>query len=202
MFMVDTIGNALFTKTQQQVLGLLYGNPEQSYYMNEIVRTLGMGKGTVKRELDKMQAAGLLTVSPLANQNHYQANPASPVFNELKSIIEKMSGVEGVIKASLQTVADKIEHAFLFGSIATGSATPESDIELFLVVNDLGYTEVTGLLKNVEQQLGRAVIPTLYEKKEFEERREKKQFFIRRVLEQPKIYLLGPHLSALADQCH
>lgn len=82
-----SIGDALFTKTQQRVLGLLYGRPEVSFYMNEIVRRADMGRGTVRRELARMAAAGLLVVSKEGNQQHYQANPECPVYEELMGLV-------------------------------------------------------------------------------------------------------------------
>ncbi|NOX42623.1 MAG: winged helix-turn-helix transcriptional regulator [Gammaproteobacteria bacterium] len=86
-----SIGAALFTKTQQRVLGLLYGKPENTFYLNEIVRLAGVGKGTIKRELEKLKAAEILTIERVGNQIHYQANPDCPVFEELVSIVRKAS---------------------------------------------------------------------------------------------------------------
>ena len=87
-----SLGSALFTKTQQKVLGLLYGKPDTTFYLNEIVRLADIGKGTVKRELEKMQAAGLVTVNRIGNQNHYQANTECPIYGELLDIVRKTFG--------------------------------------------------------------------------------------------------------------
>ncbi|RLA57241.1 MAG: transcriptional regulator, partial [Gammaproteobacteria bacterium] len=57
-----SIGDALFTKTQQRVLGLLYGTPDKSFYTNEIMRWADMGRGTIRRELDRLVSAGILSV--------------------------------------------------------------------------------------------------------------------------------------------
>jgi len=96
---VTTIGDALFTKTQQRVLGLLYGKPEQSFYTNEIVRLADMGRGTIRRELERLVSAGLLVVSREGNQLHYRANPRNPVYQELLAIVRKTFGVVDVIHA-------------------------------------------------------------------------------------------------------
>ena len=84
-----SIGDALFTKTQQKVLGLLFGEPDKSFYTNEIMRYASIGRGTVSRELDRLVSAGLLTVTKEGNQNHYQANPECPIYPELLSIARK-----------------------------------------------------------------------------------------------------------------
>jgi|GEM_PF-3394928 len=88
------LSNALFTKTQQRVLGLLYGTPGKSFYTNEIVRIAAVGRGTVTRELVKLAAAGVLSVTASGNQKHYQANPECPVYAELVKIARKLFEVE------------------------------------------------------------------------------------------------------------
>lgn len=85
-----SLANALFTETQRQVLGLLYGSPEKSFYLNEILRTTGMGVATIKRELERMEAAGILTRTKIGNQHHFQANPACSIFKELLSLVAKV----------------------------------------------------------------------------------------------------------------
>lgn len=187
----SSVGDALFTKTQQRVLGLLYGRPEQSFYLNEIVRLAGVGKGAVNRELDSLSAAGLVTVTRLGNQNHYQANTENPIFNELKAIIQKTFGVVDILKAALAPLLSKIDIAFIYGSIAKGSEHAGSDIDLLLVSDALSYGEVMTSLASAEQQLGRTINPTLYTNAEFAERKGSNKAFISRVLAQPKLWLVG-----------
>ena len=86
------LGDALFSKTQQKVLGLLYGNPDRSYYAKEIVRFAGVGIGGVYRELEKLSAVGVLKVKRIGNQNHYQANRDSLIYEELANLLRKVSG--------------------------------------------------------------------------------------------------------------
>ena len=84
-----SLADALFTRTQQRVLGLLFGQPTRSYYANELIGLAGAGSGAVQRELARLTRSGLLTVRPIGNQKHYQANPDSPLFAELCSIALK-----------------------------------------------------------------------------------------------------------------
>ena len=188
----SSIGDALFTGTQQRVLGLLYGKPEQSYYLNEIVRLAGMGKGAVSRELAKLVAAGLLTVVRQGNQNHYQANSANPIFAELKAITQKTFGIADVVKVALVPLLPAVELAFIYGSVAKGSEHASSDIDVMLVGDNLSYSEVMELLASAEQQLGRTVNPTIYDSLDFSKRIGAKQSFITRVMEQPKLWLKEP----------
>ncbi|MCG7948368.1 MAG: transcriptional regulator, partial [Candidatus Thiodiazotropha taylori] len=79
---MSRLADALFTTTQQNVLGLLYSSPERSFYTKQIIRTTGMGVATIKRELDRMLAAGIIDMTKLGNQHHYQANKSCPIYEE------------------------------------------------------------------------------------------------------------------------
>ncbi len=89
--MADLAG-ALFTKSQRLLLGIFFVNVERSFYTNEILRLTGVGSGTIQRELQRLSAAGLLQVSWVGNQKHYQANPECPIYEELRGIVQKLYG--------------------------------------------------------------------------------------------------------------
>jgi predicted transcriptional regulator len=111
-----TIGDALFTKTQQKIMSLLFQKPDTTFYLNQIVRQAGIGKGTIKRELEKMTAAGLLTVKHIGNQKHYQANSSAPIYHELVAITRKTFGIANVIRQTLEPIENAIEFAFIYGT--------------------------------------------------------------------------------------
>lgn len=185
------IGSALFTKTQRQVLGLLFGHPDRSWYINEIVRKAGVGIGTVQRELEKLTSAGLLTVRKVGNQKHYQANTGSPVFQELRGIVLKTFGVADELRRALEPVAAKITVAFVYGSVARGADTAASDIDLMIVSGQLSYPEVISAIAEAETRLGRAVNPTLYSPAEISRKLAEDNSFLKRVAGQEKIFLIG-----------
>lgn len=187
----SNIGEALFTKTQQRVLGLLYGQMDKSFYLNEIVRLADMGKGTVRRELEKLASVGLLTVHKQGNQNHYKANAENPIFTELKSIVKKTFGLVGVLNSALQDILLTVDYAFVYGSVAKGTEHAQSDIDLMLVAEDLSYTELMEALSVAEKQLGRFINPTTYNNQEMQKRIEQKQSFITRVLSHDVLWLKG-----------
>ncbi len=185
------IGAALFTRTQRQVLGLLFGNPDKSWYLNEIVRRAEVGVGTVQRELEKLTSAGLLTARKIGNQKHYQANPSSPIFQELRGIALKTFGVADVLREALGHLATRITVAFIYGSVARGTDTAASDIDLMIVSEDLTYPEVIAALGDAEGRLGRVVNPTLYSPSEIRSKLAADNSFLRRVTEQGRIFLIG-----------
>ena len=185
-----SLGDALFTKAQQKLLALFFGQPDRSYYLNEVVRLAAMGKGAITRELAKLCESGLLVKSKQGNQNHYQANQASPIFNELVGIVKKTFGVAGVLRSALTPLLSQLEQAFVYGSIAKGEDHSGSDVDVMLVGDDLSYSEIMQLIEPVEGQLQRPVNPTLYSPSEFAVRLNEGQNFLTQVMAQPRINLL------------
>ena len=186
-----TIADALFTKTQQRVLSLLFGKPDTSFYTNEIVRRANMGKGTITRELEKLVSSGLVTVTKAGNQQHYQANNDCPVYKELLGIVRKTFGIADVLKQALIPIDEMIELAFVYGSIAKGSEVNNSDIDIILIGEGLSYGGVMELLMPVEESLQREINPTLFTPDEFRSRLEAGQSFLERIMEQPKLMIKG-----------
>ncbi len=185
------LGDALFSGLQQRLLSLLYGQPARSFYGNELLRLTASGRGALQRELAKLVSSGLVTVSQIGNQKHYQADPHAPIFDELRSIVIKTFGLADVLKGALVGHADRIRVAFIYGSVAKGSDTASSDIDLFLVSDELGYTDLYEVLAEVEARLGRRVSPTLHTSADLTAKLEEGNSFVLRVLEQAKIFLIG-----------
>jgi predicted nucleotidyltransferase len=186
---ISSLGDALFSKTQQRVLGLLFGKPDQSFFTNEIIRWAGLGKGTVQRELERMLAAGLLVKVQRGNQSHYQANPECPIHQELVAIVRKTFGIGDVLRVALTPLRDRITQGFIYGSIAKGDATAHSDIDLMLVGDGLSYSGVMELLAPAESELGRTINPTLYSQLDFASRLAAGNHFLQRVMQQARIPL-------------
>lgn len=186
-----SLGDALFTKTQRRVLGLLFGNPNRSYYANEIVRFAGAGIGTVQRELERLAAAQLVTVSKRGNQKHYQANREAPIFGELRGIVLKTFGVADHLRSALAPLAKRMRAAFVYGSIAKGTDTASSDIDVMIVSNDLSFPDAIQALTKAEHDVGRSVNPSVYGEDEWRRKLAEDGGFLKRVMDQPRIYLVG-----------
>ncbi len=185
------LADALFSRTQQRVMGLLFGSPERSFYLNEVTRLAGMGIGTVQRELESMAAAGLLTVKKVGNQKHFQANRDAPIFTELRSIALKTFAVGDVLKEALRPAVDRIDTAFVYGSLAKGADRADSDIDVLIVSERLTYPEVIDLFASAEKRVGRKINPALYKPAELRRKLADDNGFLRRVMEQPKLLLAG-----------
>ncbi len=185
------LADALFSKVQQRVLAVLFGNAGRSYYANEIIGLAHSGTGAVQRELGRLEASGLVSVTRLGQQKHYQANASSPLFEELRGLALKTFALTDVLRAALEPVSKEIRAAFVYGSIAKGKDTAASDIDVLVISDTLAYAELFAALEGASARLGRKVAPTIYSSKEFAERARRKNAFVVRVLAQPKFWLIG-----------
>jgi len=185
------LADVLFAKVQQRVLGVLFGNPRRSFYANEAIALARSGTGAVQRELRRLETSGLVTVTRVGKQKHYQANAGSPVFEELRALVLKTVGLADVLRAALAPVSPDIRAAFVYGSIAKGQDTAASDIDLMVVSDRLTHADLFAALERASEQLGRKVAPTIYSSKELSKRVKQENAFVTRVLAQPKLWLIG-----------
>lgn len=186
-----SLADALFTATQQRVLALLFGQPDRSYFATELIGLARVGSGAVQRELKRLTASGLVTVTRVGARKHYQANHASPVFDELHKLINKTVALDAPIRNALKQFNDQITFAAIYGSVAKHLDTAASDIDLLVVSDDMTLEQLYTALVVVEEDLSRKINPTLYTSEEFEQRKKKGSGFLVRVLAGEHAVLIG-----------
>ena len=186
-----SLGNALFGGTRQRVLGLLFGRPKRSFYAKELIRLADGGSGAVQRELERLLQSGLVTVRPIGNQKHFQANPDSPIFAELCSIAKKTFGLADPLRNALAPLAPRILAAFIYGSVAKHQDTAASDIDLMIIADQVSYADLLTAVELATADLGRQVTTTILTRKELAQRIKDRSSFVTRMLAQPKIWLIG-----------
>jgi predicted nucleotidyltransferase len=184
------LASALFGKARRGVLGLLYGHPEESYYLRQILRAVNAGQGTVQRELTQLAEAGIIQRIQRDRQVYFRANPQCPIYSELQGIILKTVGMADVLRKALSALDKKIVTAFVYGSMATGRATSQSDVDL-MVIGSCRFTEVVEAIAKVQQALGREVNPTVYTIKEWREKLAHGHHFTSAVSRSEKLFIKG-----------
>jgi predicted nucleotidyltransferase/predicted transcriptional regulator with HTH domain len=204
MGMIDTeavsLLGALFSKVRQRVLALIFGQPERSFYVSEIVRNVHSGTGGVERELSRLRRSGLVSVEYIGNQKHYRANRESPIFEELRSLVIKTVAVAEPIRTSLQPYSDKIKTAFVYGSVARGTDTASSDIDLMVIGDDLNYSELYSASQNAENALRRKVSPTFLSPADWHRKISEKGSFVSKISTLPKIFVFGSEKDLSHEQ--
>lgn len=191
-----SIATALFSDSQIRIFRWLFGQPERSYHFSELRRLTLLGSASLQREMNRLVAAGLVLSENVGNQRRFQANPRSPVHDELLALIRKTLGIAPLIADALRPLADRLSNAFIYGSVAKGSDTARSDVDLLLVGDSISLNDVLTLLLPLEEQLGRKINPNCYTRSEYERRLSEPDSFINRILAQPTLPLIGESLAA------
>ena len=186
----NDIGLRLFGNTRQAVLGLLFGHAEKEFYQQEITHAAGVNLSAVQRELGNLVKAGLVKSERRGNRVYYQANRRSPLFGELQGIVLKTTGLADVLRGALEPLQEKIRLAFVFGSLASGSATSESDVDL-MVICELGLRDLAPVLPAVRDKLGREINPVTVKPREWRNRVAHGDHFTETLLREPKVFLIG-----------
>ena len=186
----DRLAAVLFGKSMRRILALLFGRPDRRYFLREIARAAGTPPSSLQRELAALVDAGALTQTREGRQVYYQANAACPIFEELKSIAAKTFGVAGELRKLLAPHAGRLKLAFVFGSVAKGTAAPASDIDL-LWVGELRPSELVLELAESERRLGRSISAAAYSEDEFSGLLAQANPFLGNVLEGPVLWLIG-----------
>ena len=194
------LADALFTTTQQRLLALLFGQPGRSFFASELIQLTGSGSGAVQRELKRFASSGLVSITPVGRQKHYQANPDCPVFEEMSGIVRKTLALAEPIRRTLEPLDDRIKRALVYGSVVQGTDTAGSDVDLLVVADGVMLEELYDVLSPVEASLARRISPTLYTSTEFDERRAAGNHFLTNVLAGEHVILIGEEDGAPATR--
>ena len=190
-----SIADALFSDSQTRVFRWLFGQPERSYHLSELRRLTDLGSASLQRELNRLAEAGLVRSERVGNLRRFQANPQSPVYDELIGLIRKTLGVQPMLREALLPLAPDLQAAWIYGSVAKQTDTAQSDIDVMLVGKNLLMSKVLEILVPLEAQLGRKINPTCFTPSEFKRRRAEPDSFVNRVLAQPILPLTGDALE-------
>jgi predicted nucleotidyltransferase len=201
MVAITDPGDVLFGSTRQAILALTFLRPDESFYLREIVRRTGRGTGAVQRELKLLTDCGILVRD---RQRFFRANAASPVFEPLKQIVIRTIGLGDQVLRALETVADQIAAAFIFGSFSRGQQHEGSDVDILVITRDnqLSPDRVNELLAAPQEQLGREINPVVLTATEWRRKWAQGNAFVQRLLDGDKIFLIGDadELERLAEK--
>lgn len=186
-----SMADTLFSGTRQKLLGFLFGQPERTYTLGELIERAQAGSGAVQREIKRFVESGLVRVEGRGRPRLYRANPDAPIFDELCRIARKLLGPEEAIRAALAPLAPRLKLALLYGSVAKRQDHADSDIDVLIVSDELLLEDVYEVLADAERTLGRKVNPTIYTSEEFRQRKDENSPFLTDVLAGDSRILLG-----------
>ncbi|PFH11201.1 nucleotidyltransferase-like protein [Collimonas sp. PA-H2] len=184
------ISDALFSKATKAILVSVFARPE-GMHLRALMSHTGLGSASTQRELGRLTEAGLLVKQELGKVILYKLNTNSPIYQELSSIIRKTEGVEQVLREMLLPFESRIESAFIYGSVAKNEDTASSDIDLFVLADEIGSADLYPVLVEAETKLSRKIGLTVYRPMEYRRKLEGKNHFLISVMDGPKIQLIG-----------
>ena len=177
------------SKLRRDLLRLYFTNPDKEYYLRELERMINFSVGNIRRELMKLESKGLFTFRRQGNLVYYSLNKSHPLFKALKSLIFKTIGVEGELRSALRRIKG-IELAFIYGSFAKGDERTASDIDLFIMGN-MNEEKLIRAISKAEIALRREINYSLYSREDFEKKKKEKDYFIKELIREPKVFLIG-----------
>lgn len=184
------LATELLGASRAAILARLLSRPEVELHARELARVTGVSIGTLVREMKTLHALGVVKRREVGRQVFFSADPVSPVFAELAGLLRKTVGLGDQLRKALLPLANRIKVAFVYGSMAAGTAGPHSDVDV-MVVGDTSFSEVTRALHPEQAALGREINPTVMSDAEIKTRRLARDGFIQTVIKSPKIWLIG-----------
>ena len=186
----SSLMDLLFPGARQRVLAILMLQPEADFHLRELARLTGSHAGTLARELDKLTQAGLLLRHEQGNQVRYRARIDHPLFSDLAALFRKTHGIVPALREALAPLGNGVRLALVFGSVARGTPTAASDVDL-LVLGTVGFVDLVQALFPLHAALGREVNPVLYTSGEFAGRVASGDAFAREILAKPQLFVKG-----------
>jgi DNA-binding transcriptional ArsR family regulator len=180
----------LFPEVRAKLLAATFGQPDREWYVTELAKALDTQPSSLQRELEALSKAGILEQRRDGRRVYVKPDRTSPVFADLRSLLEKTAGLIPILRGELETLGEGVRLAFVYGSIARSEETSASDIDL-MVVGKVGLADLIPALRNCERTLGRPVNPTVYSLNEFQEKARKEDHFLTTVLRGAKQFVKG-----------
>ena len=184
------IAQMLFPKTRLAVLKELANVADEGLHLRELERRTGLDSRGLLRELHGMRDAGILTAKRVGRQVFYRLNPSCPIHDELRSIVLKTVGLGDVLREALSSFEERIDLAYVYGSLASGEASAESDVDV-MIVGAITLRELSSSLREAGSLLRREINPTLYQFEEYQEALNTQNSFVCRIHQGPRIDLIG-----------
>lgn len=184
----SVLARILSSRARAEIFRLLFGQAGATLHLREIQRRSGLNVRTVQRELMNLEELGLVVRTEDGNRVYFKADRFHPLYGEIRGLVRKTSGLNDVLREALEDPG--VEWAFLFGSVARGEETGQSDIDL-MVVGDVGLREVVKRLSGVADRVGREINPHALSRAEWVRRLKAGDPFVTRVAAAPKTFVVG-----------
>lgn len=185
---MNILADLVRSPVRAELLRVFFGLRSGKLYRAELMSLMPFAKESVETQLNALRRMKLIISEKDGNRAYYSANSLHPLYSDIRSIVLKTTGLHDVLASALSD--PEIEFAFVFGSIASQTDKPESDVDL-MIVGDVTEFRIAKLLSGVGDHLGREINPHVYTRGEITRRVEANDHFLNDVLSKPKLFLTG-----------
>ena len=181
---------ALFPTVRGELLAATLTQPDKWWYLSELAQFLRTTPSSLQRELTALVDGGILQRRRDGSRVYFKAETQSPLFPELRGLLEKTAGLLPTLRQAFEPFEERIDCAFVYGSVARRQEHALSDVDL-LVVGEIGLADLAPAVRKAETRLGREVNVTNYSRHEFGKQVAAKDHFLSVVLRGPKVFVKG-----------
>lgn len=185
---MDTLAELLSSRGRAAIFRLLFGPLGSDLHVRELERQSGLADATVRQELKKLTRIGVVEARQDGNRTYYRANLQHPLYADIRSLVQKTSGLADVLREALGEAGIKL--AFVFGSVASAKEKAHSDVDL-MVLGTITLRQLSKRLSGVTIKIGREVNPHILTIEEFSRRVKEHDHFITSVLATPRLFVKG-----------
>jgi len=179
----------LFPKARAEIFRLLFEPQGQEIHLRDLARLAHLSPAALQKELTFLAAKEFVLTRRDGNRLYYRANTAHPLYPDLRGLTLKTSGIAATLSGALADLPG-IQCAFIFGSVAAGTATSQSDVDL-VILGSTGLRQITPVLRGAAETLGREINPVSFTPVEWREKLKRRDAFATRVSTEPKLWLKG-----------
>lgn len=183
------------SKVRVKVLQLFFGNVGQIFHVREIVRRVEEEINAVRRELARMEKAGIVTSEWRANRRYYAVRTDYIFWQDLLSMVGKTVGLGGDIVKNKSRLG-KVKFAMISGNFVRGAAPGLNEVDL-LIVGNIIMPQIAAIVKDEEARREREINYTVMTEEEFVFRKRRRDPFLISILEKPAIMLIGDEAEML-----
>ena len=182
--------DSLFTPVKQVILAATYGQPNRWWYLSELASFAGKTPSSLQRELKSLAESGILQTKRDNSRVYFRAETNSPLFEPLRTLVERTLGVVENLKAAIEPITKLIEVAFVYGSVARGDEGIQSDVDI-IVIGNAGQSDLTKVLRPLEARFARDFNAKCYKPEEFKQKLQNGNHFVTSVLKSEKVFIVG-----------
>lgn len=180
----------LVSKVRVKLLKSLLENPKEMYHVRELVRRTGEEINAVRRELARMEEAGMVSKEVRGNRLYYWPSHDYPFFQELLQLVAKTTGLGFAIRKNRGKVG-KISFVMFSGEFVRHLEKTNPDQVDVFVVGEVVLPELAALIRQEETARGIEITYSPMTREEFDFRKTRRDPFVLGILAGSRVMIIG-----------